>query len=419
MLSLGRTLVARGNRVSLVAAPDAEAQTRQAGLDYLPIGAKEFPVGSMRRLSVEMSRLSSTREVLEYTINLYRSVATILLDEAYGVIESAKIEGLIVDQASPSGSSLAEGLGLPFVSVATGAPLNREPGIPSVFDPSEYRETEAVREGYARGYAMVDFIVKSVIELINERRQHWGLPPVHGYDDLFSPSAQISQMPTELDFPRKQLPSHFHSVGPLVDLARGDEVSFPYERLDGRPLVYASLGTILGSRESVLESIANACRDLDCQLVITLGNREAIEVPTFGDAIVVPYAPQPELLSRANLIITVAGMNTTLDALSKGVPIVAIPMGGDQPGIGSRIAYHGVGRVVEAKRPEGGLAGDRQVDEFQLREAVSQVLSEDSFRTAARRIQKAIQSSGGLQQAANIVELALKTGEQASVASVI
>jgi zeaxanthin glucosyltransferase len=58
-------------------------------------------------------------------------------------------------------------------------------------------------------------------------------------------------------------------------------------------------------------------------------------------------APQIELLKRAPLCITRAGLNTVLEALAQGVPIVAIPIGFDQPGVAARVAYHGVGEFVE------------------------------------------------------------------------
>jgi UDP:flavonoid glycosyltransferase YjiC (YdhE family) len=57
------------------------------------------------------------------------------------------------------------------------------------------------------------------------------------------------------------------------------------------------------------------------------------------DAIIVDYAPQLQLLKKASLCITHAGINTTLESLSNGVPLVAIPIANDQPGIGARIEW--------------------------------------------------------------------------------
>jgi zeaxanthin glucosyltransferase len=53
-----------------------------------------------------------------------------------------------------------------------------------------------------------------------------------------------------------------------------------------------------------------------------------------------------ELLKRAELCITNARINTTLESLALGVPIVAIPVGFDQPRIAARIVYHGLGKSV-------------------------------------------------------------------------
>jgi zeaxanthin glucosyltransferase len=51
--------------------------------------------------------------------------------------------------------------------------------------------------------------------------------------------------------------------------------------------------------------------------------------PIPASAIVVSKAPQIELLKRAELCITDAGINTTLESLALGVPAVAIPVGFD------------------------------------------------------------------------------------------
>lgn len=61
--------------------------------------------------------------------------------------------------------------------------------------------------------------------------------------------------------------------------------------------------------------------------------------------IVVRYAPKLELLQKASLTITHAGLNTTLKSLSYGVPMVGIPITDDQPGIAARIVGTGIGEL--------------------------------------------------------------------------
>ena len=134
-------------------------------------------------------------------------------------------------------------------------------------------------------------------------------------------------------------------------------VEFPWERLDGRPLIYASLGTMQNGSESIFRTIASACAGLDAQLVISLGGGlDPVRLGSLaGDPIVVRYAPQLEIVKRAAVVITHAGLNTVLESLAEGVPLVALPLGNDQPGVAARVAARGAGVVI----PQQKLTADK------------------------------------------------------------
>jgi UDP:flavonoid glycosyltransferase YjiC (YdhE family) len=68
--------------------------------------------------------------------------------------------------------------------------------------------------------------------------------------------------------------------------------------------------------------------------------------PVPNNAIVVKRAPQLELLKRATVCITHAGLNTALESLAQGVPQLAIPITYDQPGVAARIAHKKTGVVT-------------------------------------------------------------------------
>ena len=118
-----------------------------------------------------------------------------------------------------------------------------------------------------------------------------------------------------------------------------------------------------------------------------------------GSPLVVRAAPQLELLDRARLTITHAGMNTTLESLARGVPMVAIPIANDQPGVAARIAWTGTGLFIAPSR----LTAAR------LRQAISRVLTEPSFTTQAARLREAIARAGGVSRAADVIERVLQT----------
>lgn len=185
-------------------------------------------------------------------------------------------------------------------------------------------------------------------------------------------------------------------MGPYHYSGSRTSVPFLYEQLTGQPLIYASLGTIQNRLLWVFRMIAEACKEFDVQLVISLGgghNPDLLpDLP--GKPVVVGYAPQLELLQKATLTISHAGMNTTLESLTNGVPIVAIPISNDQPGVASRIAWAGAGTMV----PLGKVSVDK------LRKAIKQVLTEDSYKKNAVCLQEAIRRAGGVRHAADIIE---------------
>jgi zeaxanthin glucosyltransferase len=304
-------------------------------------------------------------------------------------------DALLVDQMEPAGGAVAEHLGLPFVTVCNALPINRDPVAPPPFTPWGYRTGPLARLRTPLGYAISDWLTRPVTSVVKTHRSAWHLPRLRTADDSFSRLAQISQMPEELDFPRIGRPVAFHYVGPLRRPTQTPP-SFPWERLDGRPLVYASLGTLQNSREPLFRLFCEACLGLDVQLVISHGGgltpAEVAGLP--GNPLVVSYAPQVELLERARLTITHAGLNTVLDSLANGVPLVMVPITYEQPAIARRVEWVGAGRSIPLAR----------LDRERLRRAVLDVLGRRQFQDAASRLQDAIGRAGRVTKAADLVE---------------
>lgn len=123
--------------------------------------------------------------------------------------------------------------------------------------------------------------------------------------------------------------------------------------------------------------------------------------PVSGDPVVVRYAPQLEIVKRASAVITHAGLNTTLESLAEGVPLVCIPLGNDQPGVAARVAARGAGIVLHRWR----------LNARRLRTSVRAVLQDASYRNAAQTVRRSMKEVDGLQRAADIIEEALKIGE--------
>jgi zeaxanthin glucosyltransferase len=211
--------------------------------------------------------------------------------------------------------------------------------------------------------------------------------------------AVITQTPKEFDFPAIRWPAQFHYTGPFHDKNGREPIAFPWNKLDGRPLVYSSMGTLVNGLDKVYKSVLRALEDLpEIRVVLSVG--ENVKPESLGtipsNVIVVRTAPQIELLKRAALCITHAGLNTALESLAEGVPMVAIPIGYDQPGVAARIAHHGVGEFVDIAE----LTVER------LRGLIEEVLNTPGYRQKARWFQKVIAQTHGLDLAAEVIERA-------------
>jgi MGT family glycosyltransferase len=282
--------------------------------------------------------------------------------------------------------------------------INREPGVPPYSTHWAYSTTPWARLRNRLGNALIDLLIRDLRQVIVEQRRDWNLPPYQRREDAYSPLAQVCQLPEAFDFPREHLPAHFHYIGRFQDPSGTEpitfeNINFPFERLTGQPLIYASLGTLQNQRPEIFECIAKSCMSLDVQLVISLGNPQAQPIDLPGNPIVVPFAPHQKLIERSKVVVTHAGMNTVLTALGCGVPLVAIPITNEQPGIASRLARTKAGKMLQLSK----------LNEITLRRAISEVLSESSYRIKAQQLQKIIQASGGVERVADIIEQAAQT----------
>jgi zeaxanthin glucosyltransferase len=402
MTTLGHELQRRGHRVTLFGIADARAKTLAAGLEFWAIGEAEFLPGASAAANTKLGELTGL-DAFKQIVTMFKQSTTMLLDEAPPAISAAGVEVLLIDQTSSGGGTVADFLKLPFITVCCALMLNLEVGIPPFNTTWRYSPAWWAKLRNHLGYRLLARLAQPILKTVADRRHQWNLPPHIHPNDPNSKLAQICQQPPEFEFPRQQLASSFHFTGPYALPISREPAAFPFEQLTGQPLIYASMGTLQNRLSGVFKDIAQACVGLDAQLVIALGggSNPASLTDLPGSPLVVGYAPQLELLQKATLTITHAGMNTALESLSNGVPMVAIPIANDQPGVAARIAWTGTGAVVSLAK-----SGSPS-----LRAAVKRVLTQDSYKQNAVKLQAAIRRAGGVSRAADIVEQVAQTGQ--------
>ena len=375
------------------------ATVEKAGLEFRAFAQAEYPPEEVARELRVLAALSGIK-ALRYTAEVIRRRTVLCLRDVPAMARADGVDALLVDQVTPEGATIAQELGLPYVTVCNALALHQEATVPPFFTTWPYRPGALGRLRNWAVYRALRWIVRPVVEAVNGYRRARGMAALRTFQDAHSPLLQVSQQPPEFEFPGRRLPAAFRFTGPFVDAGGRAACAFPWERLEaGRPLIYASMGTLQNGQDHVFETIAAACAGLGAQVVISLGGGGRPEdLPKLeGSPIVVGAAPQLELLKRATLCVTHAGLNTALECLSEGVPMVAIPVTNDQPGVAARIRHVRCGEVVPLKK----------LNVARLRAAVQRVSAGEAYRTNARRICEAIRGRDGLREAADLVEGAM------------
>ncbi len=402
MIAVGQELQKRKHQVTVINLIDSQEKIIRSGLPFCPIGEKDFPIGSTEEHLNSLGSLTGI-EAFEYMITLFLAWDKVYLNELAERLKHLDIEFLLIDQTQLAPCSVADCLDLPYINISNALILNYEISIPPIQTSWNYRPACWAKLRNLWGHFYFGARIKPIYDQVIAYRRAKNLFEYKTPNDSFSRLAQISQQPATFEFPRTQLPRQFHFCGPLHDLNGHQSMDFPFEQLTDQPLVYTSLGTIQNRLLYLYEMIATACASLDVQLVISLGgSTQPSELPSLpGSPIVVEYAPQLELIRRSDLVITHGGLNTTLESLAHGVPLIAIPITNDQPGVAARIQWTGVGEFLPISK----------VHVQNLQQQILQVLTDPKYHQNAKKIQQDIQNSGGVKFAVDIIKKAAASGK--------
>jgi zeaxanthin glucosyltransferase len=403
ILVLARALQARGHRVTLISLAEASAAATAAGCDFQPVARLEFPPGRWHALTARAGGFRGLRATAAaaHTIALFVRGT---LRELPAFFTRRPLDGLVMDQTCVGVESLADVWGIPLGVACCALPLHFDAATPPPYFLWRAGATAASRLRNFLGLCVSNATAWRVVNETTRFRIRHGRPAMglRYFNELKPSLVQVAQQPAAFDFSGRRLPSHFHYTAPWVE-ERVESSDFPWQRLDGRPLIYASLGTLQNRMADVYRVMIDACRSLPVQTVVSLGRSEGIQGESFADGpIVVGFAPQKALLRKAVLTLCHGGLNTTLESLRVGIPVVAIPITNDQPGVAMRLESLGLGACMPLHR----------LDPVRLRTVIRLALDDSSCRSRAAAFSKRIASIDGPTVAASLLETAFTTGRR-------
>ena len=184
-------------------------------------------------------------------------------------------------------------------------------------------------------------------------------------------------------------------IGPVLDApplcCEVDEVDL---QTGPTPLVLVSLSTSEQGQAALLQRCADAVAQLPVNAIVTTGpSIDPMSVSAGANTQVARYVPHARILPLASLVITHAGLGTTMAALGHGVPLLCTPIGRDQFFNAERVQTLGAGRM---------LMPDADSDAIAL--AAKDILADSRFTAEAKRMADAIGGYGGAARAATALE---------------
>ena len=392
LTSLGVELQQRDHEVVVLGGSKAHSFAAAAGLDFHCLGENDPLQSQLESEWQQLAYCSGVGSMLQ-TGKILGLEAKLTMKHLRAATSNLGCDGLVIDQVSPAAAIIADQVHLPYVIASNALAMYWDPLMPPPPLPWGFRDDTI---GRIRNRVAWSFISQLYYWLSNRRSTQ--VDPMKLVFEHQHGLAKIAQQPEFFDFPRESVVPNFHYTGPWHRPHRDDEsIDFPWDWLDQRPLLYASMGTLQNGLAPVFQSIIEAVRSFPMQVVLSKGGGEVelnMEVP--DNVLVVDRAPQLRLLEKASFAITHAGLNTVLECLVNGVPMLCLPVTNDQPGVAKRVERLQVGVV----RPVS------KVSVRGIRRDLAHLLSKPVFTQNAQKYQGKLALTDGLSQAASIVEQA-------------
>jgi MGT family glycosyltransferase len=245
-----------------------------------------------------------------------------------------------------------------------------------------------------RGGPLVEMFAPG-IAISNAHRAQLGLPPITDLGDTHDAcDLALVAVPREFE-PDVRDAANVVRIGPVLDAPPLLPTTDTVDVTDGAaPLVLVSLSTSEQGQADLLQRCVDAVATLDGRAIVTTGPSIEPESVRAGDNTqVVRYAPHSEILPSTSLVITHAGLGTTMAALGNGVPMLCVPMGRDQFFNAGQAQVLGTGRML--------MPG---ADAAQIADAAREILTDGAYQAAAKRMANVISGYGGSSDAVSALE---------------
>ncbi len=390
-LGLAEELVRRGHEVFFLSTPEFEASIKKTGATFLSypsvIGTRIAETAKIQALATLAENAPPESASM---MQKFGEEFQVTLAPLWEALKKVKPELIINDFASLAGKIIAETLNVPLVKFFTTYASNQHYNL--------------LKESFAK-YDFPSLEVFAAFQAqIDEACSNLGLNSIN----LMKSMTEIEDhnlvfMPKHFQPLHETFDGRFKFVGPSFQKRPlGEHIKLLSKSPEDAPLLLISLGSLFHEWPEFFRDAIKAFGNTSWQVVMGIGSRLKVEdlgeIPS--NFTVTPHVPQVELLEIASLFISHGGMNSTMESLAFGVPLVVIPQIEEQEITAKRVHNMKLGRYVPRK----------DVTAQTLLKAVQEVAQSAEIAGNVSHMQRQIDAAGGPIAAANYVEAVL-TGD--------
>jgi MGT family glycosyltransferase len=363
-LPIVKELVSRGEEVWYFCSKRFEADVLAAGANFLDLGEElESFMAAYKALGNH-----PFYTLLEYIIRYDEA----MLPRLFSTIERHSFDYVVYDSFLGGGYFLRNILKIPVICSNSTFVMSMLPVPERMLAPGFHPQLDAF---YEKLQAVCD---------------QFQVPVPSAYE-LFLNKGELNLVYTSKEFNSDDaFDDSYAFVGPSLT-ERTEDPDFPFAEIEGKGVIYISLGTINTDHPEFYKTCIDALKDIGHPVILSVGKKCDIallgEIPdTF---IVRDYVPQLDILRRSVVFISHCGFNSVSEALFYGVPVIAVPMVNDQFLVAKRLEKTGAGITLQIS----DLSAER------IKKTVSMLLTDQKYKDASARIGETFRSAGGYNQA--------------------
>ncbi|QWU14815.1 glycosyltransferase, MGT family [Paenibacillus sophorae] len=371
-LGLVNELINQGEEVTYFCTEEFKEKIEKTGAEF-----KSYKVESIFANRKDNTPQDTGLERLFDNINEALKSSDKIIEDVLDQIKDKHFDYIMYTAMYPFGNAFAQILKIPSVSsFAVFATPKELMAQHKEFNNEELMKNHPVMETYKK--------------VTKQLKEAYGVEMPDNLMSLFFNKGDIN-----IAYTSKYFVSHpeyyddsFKFIGPPI-YDRQENLDFPFERLEGKKVVYISLGTVFNTDTKLYELFFKTFANSDAVVVMTAYNVDLSEFEIPGHFIVRNFVPQSEILKYTDVAITHAGMNSTSDLLYNNVPFVAIPIGADQPYMAGRSAELGAAISLDKDTLTPDL----------LKDSVEKVLNDPSYVENIKKISDSFKQAGGYKKA--------------------